>query len=737
MNPGSAGFCPYTRSVKATMLKNDEQMNRQKHVSYNFHVKNLDCPSCSSKIEDALTRSPAISEARLDPVSMKLFVKAIPGEDKKIREIVAKTNPRVVLTEPGSISKDEKEFQKPDFSGLVLVISAFLVVLVFEYMLGESLAPEIIWAIALCSYMVAGFSVLKDAWLSVRRGDLFNENTLMSIATIGALFLGAKAEAVGVMAFYRVGEFFQDIATARAVKSIRAVLATKPDTALIIKKGKEITVPADTLKPGDLVIVKPGMRIPADGHVVSGSSSVDTSPLTGESVPVKITPGKNVRAGEINLSGVFRFIVEKPLAESIMAKTISLVESAIAKKAKTEAFITRFARIYTPCVLFFSVAVAILPPLLLSGQSWSEWLYRSLVVLVISCPCALVLSIPLSYFAGLGRAARSGILMKGSVFLDILAKVKTVVFDKTGTLTQGRFEVLSIHPENNYTAAELLSLAAHAEHHSSHPIAGAILSAYEKEGSGKVDSERISGFETLDGGIRVEIDSMPVLVGNDGLMHRYEIPHDSCLVSGTVAHVAVSGKYAGYILIGDKIRPESRKAVDALRDLGVDRIIMLTGDNDSAASNVARTTGVDMHYADLMPSDKAEILERLFEENKDDEAKIAFVGDGINDAAAIARADVGIAMGGIGSDAAVETADVVLATDDPFKTALAVAIGKKTHRIVYENITGVLFIKLLAIALGTTGVLGMWGAVFADVGAALLAVVNSMRLLSYKYSQTK
>ncbi|MEB3282919.1 MAG: heavy metal translocating P-type ATPase [Lyngbya sp.] len=575
------------------------------------------------------------------------------------------------------------------------------------------------------AYLLSGWTVLTNAGRNILRGRIFDENFLMTIATLGAIAIHELPEAVGVMLFYQVGELFQDLAVSRSRRSIQSLLEIRPDTANLKVNGSVQQVRPETVKIGDIILVKPGEKIPLDGEIIGGNSQIDTSALTGEPVPRTVKVGETVLAGMINQTGVLTVKVSKNFGESSIAKILNLVENASSKKAKTEKFITRFAQYYTPVVVFLSLAVALLPPLFIPGETSEEWVYRALVLLVISCPCGLVISIPLGYFGGIGGAAKNGILVKGATFLDTLTAVKTVVFDKTGTLTEGVFKVSKIVPKNGYNERELLALAAQAESHSNHPVAQSIREAYGQE----IDDKIISDYQEIAGhGIKAKVNNQVVLAGNDRLLHRENINHNTCEVAGTVVHLAVDGNYCGYIMIADKMKEDAVSAISSLKQIGIEQTIMLTGDNKTVAQSVAEKLGLDRYFAELLPEDKVDSFEDILHQTGT-KNKVAFVGDGINDAPVIARADVGIAMGGLGSDAAIETADLVIMTDAPSKVAEAIKIGRKTHKIVWQNIGFALGVKGLFILLGMIGIATLWEAVFADVGVALLAILNASRVL--------
>ncbi len=617
---------------------------------------------------------------------------------------------------------------KQELVPVILVVVLFVGGLIFEeklhntpYSIGEYL-------VFIPAYLLSGWNVLTSAGRNILRGRVFDENFLMTIATLGALAIHKLPEAVGVMLFFKIGELFQDFAIGRSRQSIRSLLEIRPDSANLKQNGDIKKVAPQTVAVGDIILVKPGEKIPLDGEIIDGNSQIDTSALTGESVPRTVKVGETVLAGTINQTGVLTVKVTKVFGESSISRILELVENARSKKAATEKFITKFANYYTPFVVFASLAVALIPPLFISGVTNADrflWVYRALVLLVISCPCGLVISIPLGYFGGIGGAAKGGILVKGSTFLDTLTAVKIVVLDKTGTLTKGVFKVAQIVPANGFSQTELMEIAAKIESQSNHPVAKSIVEAY----GGKIDSSDVTDYEEIAGhGIRAKVNNQIVLAGNDRLLHRENIPHDVCNAGGTVVHLAVDNRYAGYILIADEIKEDAVQAIRDLKKLGVERIVMLTGDNQAVADSVAKKLGLDSYLAELLPEGKVEAIEKLISQSKKGD-KIVFVGDGINDAPVLARADVGIAMGGLGSDAAIETADVVIMSDAPSKVAEAIQIARKTHNIVWQNIIFAMSVKGIFIALGAFGLATMWEAVFADVGVALAAIFNATRVL--------
>jgi Cd2+/Zn2+-exporting ATPase len=630
--------------------------------------------------------------------------------------------------EHGHSHEQGSEFNlKQELFPIVLIILLFGGGLLFQETLHATPYSWAEYLVFIPAYLIAGWNVLNMAGRNILRGKIFDENFLMTIATLGAIAIHQLPEAVGVMLFYRIGELVQDLAVGRSRRSIKSLLEVRPDAANLKVDNQIQTVDPKTVKVGDLILVKPGEKVPLDGEIIEGSSQVDTSALTGESVPRTVRIGDLALAGSINETGVITLKVTRKFEESSIAKILNLVENASSKKAKTEKFMTRFAQYYTPVVVFLSLAVAIFPPLLLPNATVNEWVYRALVLLVISCPCGLVISIPLGYFGGVGGAAKRGILVKGSAFLDILTAVKTIAFDKTGTLTAGVFKVSQIMPYNGWKKHELLNITAQIESHSNHPVAQSIQAANGQS----TDNINLSNYQEISGhGIIAQLNNQTVLAGNDRLLHREQIEHNTCDVEGTVVHVAVNQNYAGYITISDQLKPDATEAISQLKKMGIQQAVMLTGDRETVAKKVTQTLGLDHYYAELLPEDKVTVIEELIHQtHQQKNSKVAFVGDGINDAPVLARADVGIAMGALGSDAAIETADVVLMTDSPLKIVEAIQIAHKTRRIVWQNIILAMAIKGIFILLGTIGLATLWEAVFADVGVALLAIVNATRIL--------
>jgi len=582
-------------------------------------------------------------------------------------------------------------------------------------------------ALFVISFLIVGGDVVLSAIKNIFRGQVFDENFLMSIATIGAFAIGKFPEGVEVMLFYQVGELFQSYAVSKSRKSIATLMDIRPDYANV-KRGEELVrVDPDDVKIGDIIVIKAGEKVPLDGKVLEGNSMLDTSALTGESVPREIEVGDDLLSGCININGVITAEVTKEFGESTVSKILDLVENASSKKSNSEQFITKFARYYTPIVVILAALLAIVPPLVISGATFSEWIYRALTFLVVSCPCALVISIPLSFFGGIGGASRSGILIKGSNYLEALAKTEIIIFDKTGTLTKGVFNVQEIHSEQ-LSEEELLELTAYAESYSNHPISLSLKRAYGKE----IDNARISNIEEISGhGISATVDAKKVVAGNIKLMEKFNIPYFKDELIGTVVHVAVDNLYAGYIIIADEIKVDSVKAIRDLKTANIKQIVMLTGDSKSVGTKVANEIGIDTVYAELLPIGKVEKLEELFL-MKSAKGKLVFVGDGINDAPVLARADIGIAMGGLGSDAAIEAADIVIMNDEPSKIATAIKISQKTLKIAYQNIVFAIGIKVFILVLSAFGYASMQAAVFADVGVAILAILNAFRALNVK-----
>ena len=608
--------------------------------------------------------------------------------------------------------------------GIKIIIALILFLLAITINFNNEMITKVIFIIA---YLIVGLEILKKALRNITRGKVFDENFLMSVATIGAFTIGEFPEAVAVMLFYQVGELFQSYAVDKSRKSISSLMDIRPDFANVEREEKIEKVDPDEVKIGEIIVVKPGEKVPLDGIVVEGKTSLDTKALTGESLPREIAENDEILSGSINLNGVIKIKVTKEYGESTVSKILDLVENASSKKSKSENFITKFAEYYTPIVVIIAVILAIVPPLLIKDATFSDWLYRALSFLVVSCPCALVISIPLSFFGGIGGASKMGVLIKGSNYLEQLANTEIIVFDKTGTLTEGVFEVQKVHAID-MSEEELLRITAYAENYSNHPISLSVKKAYNKE----IDEKQILNTQEISGhGIVAKIGNQNVLVGNEKLMSENNIKITKCEEVGTILNVAVDGKYAGYILIADKIKKDSKNAIKSLKKNNIKQTVMLTGDRKNVGEHVAKELGLDKVYTELLPDGKVEKVESLLKE-KSEKGKLAFVGDGINDAPVLALADIGIAMGGLGSDAAIEAADIVLMTDEPSKIVDAIHLSKKTMRIVKENIIFAIVIKVLVLVLSAFGLSTMWEAVFADVGVSIIAIINALRVLRVK-----
>ncbi|HHV46820.1 MAG TPA: cadmium-translocating P-type ATPase [Tissierellia bacterium] len=699
-------------------------------------LEGLSCAHCSEKIEKEVNEIDGIS-AHMNFVTKVLTIEGgaeeLEGIYDKVSNIVKKYEPHVKVIDNmvedhdhhghshGHVhSHGDESYVKP-------VIRIGLSLLLFFTGIIMDLSGPFELVIYLTSYTIVGGDVLLRAIKNISRGQVFDENFLMTIATIGAFFVGEYPEGVAVMLFYQVGELFQDIAINRSRKSITSLMDIKPEYANLKVGESIIKVSPEDVRVGDIIVVKPGEKIPLDGKVIEGYSTADTSALTGESIPRELEPGSIALSGFINNSGLLTIEVTKSYGESTVARILDLVQNASTRKAPTEKFITRFARYYTPIVVFLALGIALIPPVVLREQ-FSEWIYRALIFLVISCPCALVISIPLGFFGGIGGASRKGILVKGSNFLEALNHVETIVFDKTGTLTKGVFNVTGVFAQNGFSKEQLIELAAFAESFSNHPIAVSILKEYGKE----VNKATVEGYEEIPGhGTKLKVNGKVIIAGNRKLMNRENIRCADTDSIGTIVHVAVDNMYAGYIVISDEIKEDSKKAIKELKELGIRKNVMLTGDIKAVGDKIGKELGLDEIYSELLPHDKVEKLE-LLDSQKSPRGKLIYVGDGINDAPVLARADIGIAMGGLGSDAAIEAADVVIMTDEPSKIAAAIRIARKTQRIVWQNIVFALGIKILFLAMGAFGVATMWEAVFADVGVAVIAILNAMRAMNVK-----
>lgn len=725
-------------------------------------LNGLNCANCANKIENKVNKIKGIKEASLNfsttVLIAEIYEESLKSEIiKEIKSIVKKLEPHVNVEEKYDESKeinmtkpcsseccsishnhyDNGKFQRHDhtneFKGngtsilgyakdnLILIIGTIIYMIALVYKGNENLLSVVLFVI---SYLVIGGEVLLVAIKNIVRGEVFDENFLMSIATMGAFFIGEYPEAVAVMLFYQIGEIFQENAVNKSRKSISSLMNIRADYANVLRNNSEIKVPPEDVKVDEIIVVKPGERVPLDGIVLYGTSFIDTSALTGESVPREVNIGSEVLSGVINNSGVLRIKVNKEYGQSTVARILELVENASNKKAPTEKFITKFAKVYTPIVVIISVLVAVIPPIIIKGATFSEWIYKALSILVVSCPCALVVSIPLGFFSGIGSASKKGVLIKGGNYLEALKDSEIVVFDKTGTLTKGVFNVTQINPKN-ISKEELLEITAIAESLSNHPIATSIANEYGKE----IDKNEIKDYKEVAGhGIEADIRDNRVLVGNSKFMKINNINYEDIESIGTIVHIAINGNYKGNIVISDEIKENVGEALKELKSVGIRKTVMLTGDNNIVAKKVAQSIGIDEVYAELLPGDKVSKVEKILME-KSSKGKVLFVGDGINDAPVLARADIGIAMGGIGSDAAIEAADIVLMKDKVEAIAEAIRVSRKTNKILWQNIIFSLGIKVAVMILVILGLTNMWAAVFADVGVTLIAVLNSMRII--------
>ena len=713
---------------------NIEVLGKKANIKREIVLGGLNCAHCAEVINEKVSKLDGISSSNLNFINKKLNIEIKKSFNQE--QIIAEVINIINTTEPGlniqvsemntKITKQEKVEPNPDVDkkDLIRLIIGTIVYILGIYQTATGFESKFSAIIFIAAYIIVGGDVLVKAIKNAVRGSVFDENFLMSIATVGALAIGELPEAVGVMLFYKIGEYLQGMAVGKSRKSITALMEIRPDYANL-RVGSEIKVVSpDEISIGDIIVVKPGEKVPLDGIVIDGMSMVDTSALTGESVFREISVGEEILSGFINKNAVLSIEVTKEFGESTVSKILDLVENASSKKSKTENFITKFSKYYTPIVVMSAMAIAVVPPIVVPGAEFSDWLYRGLIFLVVSCPCALVLSIPLSFFSGIGFASKNGILIKGSNYLEALRSVDTVVFDKTGTLTKGVFNVTKINALG-MTEDELLEYAAFAEINSNHPIAKSILAHYNKD----IDLNKINNYEEIAAyGTKINYDGKYILAGNEKLMRKENIFYSPAREVGTVVYIAINGTYKGYIVISDEIKDDSTQAIKNLKKLGIKEIVMLTGDNDKIANKIAKELCVDKVYSNLLPNEKVEKLEEIYE-NKSEKEKVIFVGDGINDAPVLARADVGIAMGGLGSDAAIEAADVVLMTDEPSKISKAIEIASKTNKIVWQNIIFALAIKVIVLILGAGGIATMWEAIFADVGVALIAVLNAMRVM--------
>ncbi|ABS20865.1 heavy metal translocating P-type ATPase [Bacillus cytotoxicus] len=711
-------------------IKVREEQNK-KSVKEVLVLNGLDCANCALKIETNVKEMPGISTATVDFVSKKLKIEVT--NKKELETVVANVEHVVHKLEPDvKVVREGKKEHHHDHShgeGNVKKMIVRLAIgggLTAAALAGLPQAMSI--SLFIIAYLLIGGEIVWRAVRNIARGQVFDENFLMAVATLGAFAIGEYPEAVAVMLFYQVGELFQSIAVNRSRKSITSLMDIRPEYANVKVGNETKQVSPEDVQIGDYIIVKPGEKVPLDGKVIEGTSMVDTSALTGESVPREVEVGNEVLSGFVNQNGVLTIEVTKEFEESTVSKILDLVQNASSRKAPTENFITKFARYYTPVVVITAAVLAFIPPLILEGATFSEWIYRALVFLVISCPCALVVSIPLGFFGGIGGASKSGILVKGSNYLEALNDVQHIVFDKTGTLTKGVFKVTKMEPAGTTTKEELLEYAAFAEVYSNHPIAQSIRNAYRKS----VDEKNIEDYNEISGhGTVVKVNGKEIFAGNAKLMKKENIEFQQPETVGTLVHVAVDGRYAGYIVISDEVKEDSKQAIQKLKELGIKKTVMLTGDAKRIGEAVGKELGLDEVHAELLPEQKVEEIEKIAVAKQSKE-KVAFVGDGINDTPVLARADVGIAMGGLGSDAAIEAADIVIMTDEPSKIATAIKIAKRTRSVVWQNIIFALGVKGLVLLLGAFGIATMWEAVFSDVGVTLIAVLNAMRALRVK-----
>ena len=726
-------------------IKNVEE----KHAStsevkkFKLILSGLDCANCANKIENRVNDLPEVKEANLNFSVGKLTIEKNDSSQKKdiiekVKKIVKELEPDVLVSEDeeehvhchnGACHCSDEECgsttnKKSGFLGFIKENILFItgLILYVVAMIFEDSTPQI-WILFIVSYLFIGGKVVLTALRNIRKGEVFDENFLMSIATIGAIAIKQYPEAVAVMAFYEIGELFQGYAVNASRKSITSLMNVRAEYANLLTENGEVKVKPGSVKIDDVLVLKPGERVPLDGIIIEGTGSVDTSALTGESMPREVMEDEEILSGSINLNSVIKMKVTRSFGESTISRILEMVENAGSRKAESEKFITKFCRYYTPIVVLLAVVLAVIPPFIFKNTSFSTWLYRSLSFLVVSCPCALVVSVPLALFSGIGAASQKGVLVKGGNYLEALKDVDVVVFDKTGTLTKGSFKVTEINAQG-ISKEELLKIAAIGESFSNHPIAQSIVKEYGKE----INKNEIKGYEELSGhGIKAIIDNNETLIGNYKLMKKYGIKCSELDTAGTTVYVAINGKYSGNIVIEDVIKEDSKQAIKKLKEIGVKKVVMLTGDNKKVAEKVASQLGLDEVHSELLPIDKVTNVEKLLSEGKN--GKLAFVGDGINDAPVLARADIGVAMGGIGSDAAIEAADVVLMKDSPISLVDGIMVARKTNKILWQNIIFALGIKSLVLILISCGMASMWEAVFADVGVTLIAVLNSMRAL--------
>ena len=702
----------------------------QKEIKKEFILDGLNCSNCAFKIERAVGRLDGVTSAVINFATKTITIKANQENDlsnilKELSIIIKEIEPHVVIKQKERQNEQghnhNQSLNKKEIAVLIAGATLFLIALFINFSFKTELT------LYLVSYILVGKEVLLKAGRNLLKGQIFDENFLMAVASIGAFAIKEFPESVAVMLFYQIGEFFQDMAISRSRKSIGDLMDIRPDFANL-KEGKTTRrVLPEQVDTGDIILIKPGERVPLDGLVIEGESMVDTSALTGESLPRETYAGNEVLSGSINMSGLLTVKVTRLFGESTVSKILDLVENASSHKAPTENFITKFARYYTPFVVFSAAALALLPPLLFPSETFSEWVHRALVFLVVSCPCALVISIPLGFFGGIGGASKNGVLIKGSNYLEALNTAKTIIFDKTGTLTKGVFKVTNVVATPPFSQDTLLEYAAYAESFSNHPIALSIMRAYKEP----INQNDISDYKEIPGhGMKSVIKGKTILAGNRKLMERENVSFEEHTAEGTVVHLSIDQSYAGFIVISDEVKEDSAKTIKALQDMGIKDIVMLTGDSKATGERVSKLLGIHHVYTELLPQEKIEKLEML-KNNSSPKSKVMFIGDGINDAPALAQADIGVAMGGLGSDAAIEAADIVLMTDEPSKLITALKIARKTRIIVWQNICFALGVKGLVLLLGAGGLATMWEAVFADVGVAIIAILNAMRVMKH------
>lgn len=738
--------------------RNNKKVSSHKESTKLFTLKGLDCPHCSAEIEEEISQ---LKDVKSSSVNLMTRILTVETSDNcnadlfdDVKKIVHTHEPDVEVIENKidnhtqcsdcqchsysySHSNDEhsksednnltKKKYDPDKLAIIkIAVGAVIYAVGFIMSIIGNVPLLVELPVLIIAYLILGGDVVLKAVKNILRGHIFDENFLMTVSTVGAFIIGEYPEAAAVMLFYQIGEYIQGCAVNKSRKSISELMDIRPDSANVIRKGIVTSVYPDEVEIGEKIVVKPGEKIPLDGVIIDGESMLDTMALTGESMPRKASVGDNALSGCINQRGVLTIEVKKEFGESTASQIIDLVENAATKKAPAEKFITKFSKHYTPIVVILAALLAVIPPLVLGG-GWTEWIHRSFVFLVISCPCALVISIPLTFFGGIGAASKKGVLVKGSNYLEALASIDTIVFDKTGTLTKGVFKVTKTKTYNGFSDTQLIEFAAKAESMSNHPIARSIVKAYGKN----FDSGEVRNYKEISGhGVVADVSGHTVIAGSEKLMNKYSVNFEKCTDIGTTIYVSVDGKFAGYAVISDEVKSDSKDAVSKLKKSGIPKTVMLTGDNKDIAKSVADSLNIDEFYAELLPNQKVDELEKL-EKNKHTDGKLAFVGDGINDAPVLARADIGIAMGALGSDAAIEAADVVLMTDEPSRIVDAIDVAKYTKKIVMQNIVFVLLIKILFLTLGAFGLAGMWEAVFGDVGVMIIAIINSMRILSH------